>query len=363
MRPPLVRRLLAAASATVVAVALVPAIVTPAPATPEPSEADIDYCDGQCSYVLPPGQAGNATIGQLLTFLATGQRPPHFSDQLGAYAKLVRGYSGLSDTQLDRFFNDESFGVPPERVESTLRPRDDVTIVRDERDGVPHITGETRAGTMFGAGYAGAADRLFVMDVFRHLGRGRLTSLAGGAVGNREFEQQIWRIAPYTEKELRQQFRNLADLGEVGERMQRDARAWVKGVNAYIDWARVHLKLPGEYAALGHVGGPSRWKVTDILATAAVAGGMFGSGGGAEVQSALALIEARARYGKARGTRMWQAFRAAEDPETITTVTDGSAFPYGTDAITEGTVLPDRGTVVPASMVTDRRGSARDRGM
>ncbi|MGH3360351.1 MAG: penicillin acylase family protein, partial [Nocardioidaceae bacterium] len=233
--------------------------------------------------------------------------------------------------------------------------------VRDRRDGVPHITGETRSGTMFGAGYAGAADRLFVMDVFRHLGRGRLTSLAGGATGNREFEQQIWRIAPYTEGELRQQFDDLADLGDVGVQMQQDARSWVKGVNAYIDEARASNRLPGEYAALGHLAGPDNWKVTDILATAAVAGGLFGSGGGSEVQSALALVEARARYGKTRGTKLWKAFRAAEDPETVTTVTGGAEFPYGTDAITDGTVLPDRGTVEPATVVTDRRGSATNR--
>ena len=46
----------------------------------------------------------------------------------------------------------------------------DVTIVRDKGFGVPHIYGQTRAGTMFGLGYAGAEDRLFVMDVLRNAG-------------------------------------------------------------------------------------------------------------------------------------------------------------------------------------------------
>ncbi|UYM07117.1 penicillin acylase family protein [Solicola gregarius] len=355
MRPHIVRVFTAAAASGLV-LALTPSVVDTAAAEPVPDA--VDYCEGQCDYILPPGQAGNATIKELLAFLQTGKRPAHFSDQLGKYEDLVRGYSGLTDDQLDRFFNDESFGVPDDEVASTIHPRDDVTIVRDKRDGVPHITGETRAGTMFGAGYAGAADRLFVMDVFRHLGRGNLTSLAGGAVGNREFEQQIWRIAPYTNAELRQQFDDLADLGEVGVRMQQDARSWVKGVNAYIAEARKGAELPGEYVALGHPTGPTKWKVTDILATAAVAGGMFGSGGGSEMQSALALIEARARYGKTRGIEVWKAFRAAEDPETVTTVDE--SFPYGTDALTEGTVLPDRGSVRAANWVTDRKGSAKD---
>ncbi|UPK74814.1 penicillin acylase family protein [Nocardioidaceae bacterium SCSIO 66511] len=344
-----------AAAVSGLVVTLAPSVV--ATAEPAPAPAAEDYCEGQCDYILPPGEAGNATLPQLLAFLQTGKRPPHFSDQLGKYEDLVYGYSGLTDDQLDRYFNEESFGVPDDQIESTISPRDDVTIVRDKRDGVPHITGETRAGTMYGAGYAGAADRLFVMDVFRHLGRGNLTSLAGGAVGNREFEQSIWRIAPYTDEELQRQFDDLSDLGEVGVRMQKDAKSWVKGVNAYIKEARVAAKLPGEYAALGHPKGPTKWKVTDILATAAVAGGMFGSGGGSEVQSAIALIEARARFGKTRGTKMWKTFRAADDPETVTTVDE--TFEYGTDALTDGTVLPDRGSVKPATWVTNRKGSAK----
>ena len=47
-----------------------------------------------------------------------------------------------------------------------------MTIVRDGNFGVPHIYGSTRAGTMFGLGYVGAEDRLFVMDALRNAGRG-----------------------------------------------------------------------------------------------------------------------------------------------------------------------------------------------
>jgi acyl-homoserine lactone acylase PvdQ len=34
---------------------------------------------------------------------------------------------------------------------------------------------------MFGAGYAAAADRLFLIDVLRHAARAELSSFAGGA--------------------------------------------------------------------------------------------------------------------------------------------------------------------------------------
>jgi acyl-homoserine lactone acylase PvdQ len=59
-----------------------------------------------------------------------------------------------------------------------------VTIVRDRSFGIPHIYGDTRAGAVFGAGYAGAEDRLFLMDVLRHTGRAQLSSFIGGSEGN-----------------------------------------------------------------------------------------------------------------------------------------------------------------------------------
>src|SRR5439155_13820005 len=111
------------------------------------------------------------------------------------------------------------------------------------------------------------------------------------------------------------------------------------------------------YPATGHLLGPDPWKVTDVVATAAVVGGFFGGGGGAEMASALALVEARARYGTAAGTQVWQAFRSAEDPEAPTTVHNGQSFPYGTPALVAGTALPDRGSVVAEPEVVDATGT------
>jgi acyl-homoserine lactone acylase PvdQ len=331
---------------------------TPATAAPPgPGFAAGDYCLGQCGYILPPGENGNATLTELLAFKAFGIRPAHFSDQLGKYQSLVWNYAGLTDAQLAGFFNDNSFGVPGNQVESTFSPRSDVTIVRDKRDGVPHIFGSTRSGTMFGAGYAGANDRLFVMDVFRHLGRGQLTSFVGGAPGNQEFEQRVYAAAPYTEADLQAQFDALAALGPDGLQAQADIRDWVAGVNAYIAQSVATLSFPGEYPATGHLLGPEPWQVTDVVATAGVVGGFFGGGGGAEMASALALIEARARYGTAAGTQVWQAFRSAEDPEAPTTVHNGQSFPYGTPPLVAGTALPDRGSVLAEAEVTGATGT------
>ena len=110
---------------------------------------------------------------QLGSFLATGARPAHNGDQLPLYRDLItapppiHGRHPLSGG----LFKDAGFGVPLGDVERTYSPRDDVTIVRDSAYGVPHIYGSTRAAAaLFGVGYATAEDRLFFMDIFRHLG-------------------------------------------------------------------------------------------------------------------------------------------------------------------------------------------------
>ena len=102
------------------------------------------------------------------------------------YGNLVYATPGLSAADIPNYFKDATFGVQPDEAERTYSPpARDVTIVRDENFGVPHVYGKTRAGTMFGLGYVGAEDRLFFMDVLRHAGRGELSGFAGGSAQQR----------------------------------------------------------------------------------------------------------------------------------------------------------------------------------
>src|SRR6266545_1578955 len=199
----------------VVAAVLAAGVVLALPPTAAVA-APADFCQGQCNDILPPGENGNATLAEILAHKLFGTRPPHFVDQLGKYANLLNGYPGLTDSQLGQFYNNAAFGVPLTQVERIDRPRPDVTIVRDRATGVPHVTGTTRAGTMFGAGYAGAQDRLFLMDLMRHLGRGQLSSFAGGAPGNRALEQSVWRNSPYRVADLQAQVDRLGARARFG---------------------------------------------------------------------------------------------------------------------------------------------------
>ena len=104
---------------------------------------------------------------------------------------------------------------------------------------------------MFGAGYAAAQDRLFFIDVLRHLGRAQLSSFIGGAPANRAMDAEQWSLAPYTEADYQRQFDLGDDLyGDRGRQLQDDALNYVAGINQYIAEARLDpTKMPGEYAA------------------------------------------------------------------------------------------------------------------
>ncbi len=57
-----------------------------------------DYCAGQCSDILPPGENGNATLADILANKAFGTRPAHTMDQLGPYADLAGRRTRASPT-------------------------------------------------------------------------------------------------------------------------------------------------------------------------------------------------------------------------------------------------------------------------
>ncbi|MFG2994948.1 penicillin acylase family protein [Streptomyces sp. NPDC048340] len=369
MRRPTARLGTAVATALV---ALGAALLSPlAPASAAPGDTPVplpvaDYCGNRCSDILPPGQNGNATLAQILLHQAFGTMPGHASDQLARYDSLVAGYPGLTDAKVNDFFNDASFGVPGDQVESTASPRPDVTITRDKKTGVPHIKGTTRYGTSFGAGYAAAQDRLWQMDLFRHVGRGDLTPFAGGALANQGLEQQFWPQAPYTEADLQAQVDRIRTTeGERGRLAMEDAQAYIDGINTYRTQSKNGRYFPGEYVLTGHInsitnaGEIQPFKITDLIALASVVGGLFGGGGGGEVQAALSLLAAQQKYGLEEGTRVWESFRQREDPEAVLTVHDGTSFPYAQKpANPQGAALPDAGSVTAEPLVYDRTGAA-----
>jgi acyl-homoserine lactone acylase PvdQ len=293
--------------------------------------------------VLPPGENGLDNLSQLFAFRGSGALPPHYADQQPLYEDLLYAAPTLTDAQVPSFYKDATFGVQPGDVASTIEPRPGVTIVRDSTYGIPHIYGDTRADTMLGAGYACAADRLFLMDVLRHTGRAELASFLGGSNASTDAAQ--WGSTPYTEADYEKQIGLLAQAhGAAGAQAIADVQAYVDGVNAYIADANADAALkPAEYTLLKKPMEP--WKASDVLAIASLIGGIFGRGGGGELRSAQTMQALEDRFGRAAGRKAWLGFRAKNDPEAPTTIS--KSFPYETRSafVKKGLALPDRGSV------------------
>jgi acyl-homoserine lactone acylase PvdQ len=291
--------------------------------------------------ILPPGENGTDTLTDFLNFTSTGQRPANSDDQLPLYENLLYAAPTLTDDQIPNYFLNATFGVPAAAVNRVEQPASGTTILRDASD-IPHVYGATRGDTMFGAGYAAAEDRLFLMDVLRHTAEADLSSFVGGSAGNQAMDQAQWTVAPYTQADLQKQITDAPVLyGNAGTQLVSDVGNYVDGINAYIaQIAQNPTLMPFEYTAIGKT--PQPWQATDVVAEASLIGGIFGKGGGNEVNSALTEEAFVNRFGKQAGLTAWENFRESNDPQAPTTVSE--SFPYETNS-----PLAPRGLAMPVA--------------
>jgi acyl-homoserine lactone acylase PvdQ len=319
--------------ATVAAVALTTATAPALGATGSggfsllPTYGVNDYSGGQARFILPAGENGLVNEKQLDRFVKTGTRPPYSQDQLGPYENLEFGYQSLTNSELSDYYLPESFGVKPGQVTKVEHPAPKVPVViyRDQDD-IPHIYGATNGALAYGAGYAQAQDRLFMMDVLRHYGEGSLTSFLGDSCADEQMDHDELLLAPYTHKQAMAQLNALPqEYGQQGKLALQMIRSYVAGINDYIAQATKNASMmPVEYQIFGS---PKPWSPVDVVAVAALIGGIFGDGGGGEVGNAGLLKYLQGQLGSGSGTTAFNEFKEQNDPAAPTTVVNKS-FPY-----------------------------------
>jgi len=322
---PALRRLLAASAAC----GLLAAVTAPARAADgAPPYLRDDYSAGKTLSVLPPGEHGLYSAADLARFELDGTRPRGSSDQKAKYDALLYGAPTLDDARLGSYYEPGTFGIKPGELTRTEAPSDQVPvkIYRDRAD-VPHIYGGTDEATEFGAGYAGAEDRLFLMDVLRHYGRGTTSEFLGPSCSDEVMDHDQLLLTGYTDADLQHQFDQLSTLyGAQGARFKRLFVSYVDGINAYIDASRTDpTKLPADYTVVGAP--PQHWSVQDIIAIAGLVGGIFGKGGGGELTNARLLQYLTKQIGAGEAAQTMTAFRSRNDPLAPTTI-KGVSFPY-----------------------------------
>jgi acyl-homoserine lactone acylase PvdQ len=302
--------------------------------------------------IVPAGQRGTINALQLVQVLLGGgltaedgkNAPPNYADQLEMYDDLAKHKPGaITDAVVDKDY--KKAGFVPEKVVSTETPKDGVTIVRDAY-GVPYITGKTYNDTMFGAGFAGTQDRMFLMDALRHLGAGRGAEFVGGTPGNIAMDRAQLRSAYYTPKEAADQLEIIAqENGAEGQRLLDGADAYIAGINAAQDQMcplglPTGLNCPAEYVALQKK--PAPWTRADLTYVASLVGGIFGKGGGQEYANSMFYGQLVKKYGTAKADKMFATLREKNDKEAPTTST--LSFPYDNKAFNPhqaGVAIPD----------------------
>ena len=332
------------------------------PKPPTAVEARAGESYGNLWNILPPGSHGNVTaldIASLLGTTATPTTPAHFADQLEMYDALTKHDPGsITQADIEQLYKREDF--TPATVVSTKTPKPGVTIQRDAY-GVPFITGSTFDDTEYGAGYAAIEDRMFLMDVLRHTGAARMAEFVGNTPGNVAMDQEQLRSAYYTPAEANAQIATAAaDAGAYGQKLLGGVDAFLAGINqAQHDLCPVVAAptCPTEYVALQKV--PTDWTRADIVYIASLVGGIFGKGGGHEVQNAKWWQALKAKFGKKEALRIYGDLREKNDPEAPTTSStsapyDGSAF----NPDLPGVALPDRNAATASGTGAALRGSA-----
>jgi acyl-homoserine lactone acylase PvdQ len=332
--------------------------------------------------VMPPGANGNSAGGSGIPgpVTASTKYPPHFNDQLALYGDLSYAQPKLTTTPCNppgdsskhqaasqlacNYFKNE--GLVPDKVVSTetltAPSNGKVTIVRDAW-GVPFVSGATRADAMYGFGYASGEDRLWLYDLLRNLGRGRLSSFLGPASGFFSYDSNLANVAGYGEDELTQMVSALPTrLGKLGSLIASDLDADVAGINAYIDSLSGPnaAKTPPEYASLKNGGfPPPHFTPNDIVASAVLIQSIFAEGGGNEPNNELLLQQLDPLLGPAAtavpaaACAIWRDLRHADDPDATRTIaTAFHQLPAKLDESCPHTFLPGAAIWDPGSYQT-----------
>ena len=189
----------------------------------------------------------------------------------------------------------------------------EIAIVRDSF-GVPHVFGPDRRSVSYGAGYALAQDRLWQMHVFRHLGKGELSRILGPLTIDLDRDTRFWT---YTAEERARRFETWP------KRLQEDLKAFVAGINAWIDVANSDpSKMPFEFTMTGEA--PIRpWTIDDSMGLQDFLILTFGAGGGNELQNAALAKRLIDRFGQREGLRAFRDLVRTRDRDAEPTIPRG----------------------------------------
>lgn len=262
--------------------------------------------------IIPSGQPGAIPA------------PAGADTQAKMYDSLTPLFDRVTPADLTRAFKPADLGGAqscPCTTEAT--PRKGVTLRRD-RFGVPHITGRTADDVTWATGWVTAEDRSLLLEQGRYAAR----FAALDAPGINAFSLVTGLKAVTVSK---QADRIITREGNAGLRAAgREGRALLHDIDVYV--AGVNARLRREKSKA------KPWTRADVYAVNALAGQIFGQGGGDEARRSMLLDGLRRQLGAAKGQQVFDDLSEHLDADTPTTIS--TPFPY------EAAAGPGRGNAI-----------------
>jgi acyl-homoserine lactone acylase PvdQ len=310
-------RLSGAGAITAIALALVPT-----------SASAKDY-SGTALNIIPSGQYGGVPI------------PAGADEQAKMYDALTPLGGNVTDADLQRTFKSAKLGDAPGPTRTVSTPNKNVTIVRD-RFNVPHIKGKTYDDVVWAMGWVLQEDRGLLLEQGRMPGRIAALDVPGISAFNLVVNLTPFAASKQADELIeREQVRNLRRAGADGRGVLKATDTFLDGINARVRAKKVKVKP---------------YTRADIFGFVALAGELFGRGGGNEAANATFLDSLRDRLGN-RAFTMFDDLASTVDPDRPNSLT--KVFPYERPGRTRtGNVILDGGSLKRVSFNRTARPSS-----
>ena len=286
-----------------------------------------DYA-GTALNIIPSGQFGSVPV------------PPGADAQAKRYDALTPLGGDVTPADLVGAFKSERFGTTgscPCRRESV--PRRGVTITRDRFD-VPHVRGRDRDDLDWAAGWVTQEDRGLLLAQARYAAR--FAALDAPGIDAFSLVTGLKSVTPTAQAARIIDRTQTAALRAQG----REGRAILHSIDLYVDGLNARMRR--EHAKV------APYTRVDVYSANALAGQIFGQGGGDEVRRSQLLDALRRRLGSSTGTTVFDDLSEHDDADAPTTI--DRQFPYEpVPARAIGNAVIDANTAPAAALRSEPR--------
>jgi acyl-homoserine lactone acylase PvdQ len=213
-------------------------------------------------------------------------------------------------------------------------PHPGIKIVRD-RFNVPHITGRNKLDLDWAAGWVAQEDRGLLLAQARYPARFAALDAPGIDAFGLVTSLKAVTVSKQADAIInREQTAALKSRGKEGRALLRDIDQYVLGLNARLK-AEKSTQKP--------------YTRVDVYSANALAGQIFGQGGGDETRRSMLLNALQSRMGAAQGKTVWDDLTEHMDEDTPTTISQ--RFPYEqVPANATGNAVIDNGSMTTSGL-------------